>query len=62
MLLIQAQHMTIKTHYYVKNNGVDQFQIAVPKELRHFFGHKPFIRHNLTGEGGSMIAEIHTHH
>ncbi len=62
MIKITGQSaMKIKIAHYRSNHGVDEFAMAVPKELRRFFGNRAFIRHKLTGEGSSMLVEIQTY-
>ena len=58
MLILQTQHITVKTKFLVNNNGTLMFQRRVPLGLRKFFQDKQHIRYKLTGKHSSMAAEI----
>lgn len=52
--------MTVKTKFYVNNNGSHYFQRRIPSDLRKYFP-QPHIRIKLTGKESSMVAEIARH-
>lgn len=58
MLLIQTAKLTVKTQYYVNNNGTDYYQRRVPLPLRKFFKGQTHFRIKLSGKHSSMVAEI----
>ena len=60
MLIIQTERMTVKTKYYVNNNGSHYFQRRIPVDLRSHFPKSP-IRIKLTGSQSSIVAEIARH-
>ena len=52
--------MTVKTKFYVNNNGSHYFQRRIPTDLIKYFP-QPHIRIKLTGKESSMVAEIARH-
>ncbi|MEA9568972.1 hypothetical protein [Polynucleobacter sp. AP-Nickl1-40-C4] len=50
MLILQTQHITVKTKYLVNNNGTLMFQRRIPLGLRKYFQNKQHIRLKLTPE------------
>lgn len=61
MLILQTQHITVKTKYLVNNNGTLMFQRRIPLGLRKYFQNKHNLRLKLTGKHSSMAAEIVKH-
>lgn len=58
MIIIQTKHLTLKTRYYVNNNGQHSYQRAIPKDLRQYFDNKSNIVRKLKGTDKNMTAEI----
>lgn len=58
MLILQTQHITVKTKYLANNNGTLMFQRRIPLPLRKYFQNKHHIRFKLSGKQSSMAAEI----
>lgn len=58
MLLITTPEFTLKTRYYMRNNGQDYYQRPVPLALRKFFNDQTRIRRKLSGKLSSLTVEI----
>lgn len=58
MIIVQTKHLTMKTRYYVNNNGQHSYQRAIPKDLRQYFDNKSNIVRKLKGTEKSLAAEI----
>lgn len=61
MLILQTQHITVKTKYLVNNNGTLMFQRRIPLGLRKHFQGKQHVRLKLIGKHTSMVAEVMKH-
>lgn len=58
MIIVQTKHLTMKTRYYVNNNGQHSYQRAIPKDLRQYFDNKSNIVRKLRGTEQNLAAEI----